>query len=145
MGIETTTIGNLLKNPERKVVKVPGKEDKHITELRMMADVYKRDGNDNLVQDRDKSEPVNVTIWHEKLGEDVFKHFKSGCRVLVLGEQDIQRWQDKDGQNQYQVHVNASMVALVPYRIASIEFAARRSDNTESSSDSESTHAGQPA
>lgn len=144
MGIETTTIGNLLKNPERKIVKT-GKGDQSITELRLMADVYKRDADDNLVQDREKSEPVNVTIWHEKLGEEVFRHFKSGCRVLVLGEQDIQRWTDKDGQNQYQVHVTASMVGLVPYRISCIEFAARRSDAVESGSDTESTRTGQSA
>ena len=144
MGTETTTTGNLLKNPERKIVKT-AKGDQYITELRMMADVYKRDANDNLVQDRDKSEPVKVTIWNEKLGEEVFRHFKSGCRIVVLGEQDIQRWQDKDGQNQFQVHVNAALVALVPYRIALIEFAPRRSDTAESGSESESGYAGQPA
>ncbi len=144
MGIETTTIGNLLTTPERKVVKT-GKGEQPITELRLMADVYKRDANDNLVQDREKSEPVNVTIWNERLGEEVFRHFKKGCRVLVLGEQDVQRWTDKDGQGQFQLHVTASMVALVPYRIASIEFAARRSDSAEPQGEPESADAGQPA
>lgn len=144
MATETTTIGNLLKNPERKIVKT-AKGDQYITELRLMADVYRRDAQDNLVQDREKSEPTNVTIWNEKLGEQVFRHFKSGCRVIVLGEQDIQRWQDKDGQNQFQVHVNAAVVALIPYRIENIEFAARRGDTAESSSEAESGYAGEPA
>lgn len=128
MGIESTVIGNMLTNPERRIVKVRG-EDTTVTEFRVMADVYKRDDNDQLVQDEQKSEPVQVSVWNEKLGEEIARHFKAGCRLIIIGTQTIQTWQ-KDGQNHYQVQINAVAVGLVPYRIDRIEFRQKREAST---------------
>lgn len=129
MGIESTVIGNMLTNPERRIVKVRG-EDVTVTEFRVMADVYKKDDNQNLVQDTQKSEPVQVSVWNERLGEEIARHFKAGCRVVAMGAQTIQTWQ-KEGQNEYQVHLNANIVALVPYRIERIEFRPKQSRDAE--------------
>lgn len=124
MGIESTVIGNMLSKPERRIVKVKG-EDRTVTEFRMMADAYKRDANDQLVQDDQKSEPVQVSVWNERLGAEIDRLFKTGCRVIAIGTQTIQSW-EKEGQKQYQVHLSAETVGLIPYRIDAIEFRAKR-------------------
>jgi hypothetical protein len=129
MGMHSQIIGNLLTKPELKTVKVknpkPGQSaQRQICELRVMADVYKRDGEE-LVQDAEKSEPVNITIWNEKLASDVFTHFEKGARIIAIGDQDVQTW-DKDGIPGYQVHLNADVVGLIPTRIESIKFRPRQ-------------------
>lgn len=128
MGMESRVIGNLLSNPEQRHVDTKDGRVK-ITEIRVMADAYKRDGEGNLVQDDKRTEPVQVTIWNEKLGEEVAKHFRKGCRVVVFGEQDVQTW-EQDGKDRYQVRVSAEVVALIPYRIESIVFREKRSDQS---------------
>jgi single-stranded DNA-binding protein len=124
MGIESIVIGNMLNKAERRIVKVRG-EDATVTEFRVMADVYKRDANDQLVQDDQKSEPVQVAVWNARLGEEIARLFKPGCRLIIQGTQTIQTW-EKDGRDQYQVQVNASNVGLIPYRIEHIEYRQKR-------------------
>lgn len=132
MGIEARVVGNLLTNPEQKMVKVKG-EPKKVTTLRIMADVYRRDENDQLVQDAGKSEPVNITVWNERLGDSIYAHFAKGCRIIAIGEQEIQKW-DTDGVPNYQVHLTADIVGLVPTRIESIQFRAKSQANSEQQS-----------
>lgn len=120
MAIYAEIKGNLLQDPEQRVVQVKG-EGRKITELRVWADVYKKEG-DALVQDEDKSEPVNVTIWQEHLGEDVIRLLSKGMRVVVKGELHIQTWQDKESHsNKHQVHVEAETVALALNRVDAIK------------------------
>ncbi|MFN4267044.1 MAG: hypothetical protein ACK4F8_15000 [Aquabacterium sp.] len=95
-----------------------------------MADVYRRDENDQLVQDESKSEPVNITVWNERLGDSIFAHFSKGCRIIAIGEQEIQKW-ESEGKPNYQVHLTADIVGLVPTRIESIQFRAKSTANTE--------------
>lgn len=129
MGIEARVVGNMLTNPEQKMVSVKG-EQKKLTTFRVMADSYRRDENDNLVQDEKKSEPVNITVWNERLGDSIFNHFVKGCRIIAIGEQEVQTW-EKDGISNYQVHVTADIVGLVPTRIESIKFRAKSQANSE--------------
>ena len=124
MGIESIVIGNMLNKAERRIVKVRG-EDATVTEFRVMADVYKRDANDQLVQDDQKSEPVQVAVWNARLGEEIARLFKPGCRLIIQGTQTIKTW-EKEGRDQYQVQVNASNVGLIPYRIEHIEYRQKR-------------------
>lgn len=128
MGIRSDVIGNLLTNPEQRPVDTKNGTVR-VTELRVMADAYKREG-DKLVQDDERSEPVQITIWNEKLGDEIARHFRKGCRIVAIGDQHIHRWTDKESQEpRYQVQLNADVVALVPYRIDSIAF--REKQRTE--------------
>lgn len=121
MGIRSDVIGNLLANPEQRPVDTKNGTVR-VTELRVMADAYKRDG-DKLVQDEERSEPVQITIWNERLGDEIVRHFRKGCRIVAIGDQHINRWTDKESQEaRYQVQLTADVVALVPYRIDSIVF-----------------------
>jgi single-stranded DNA-binding protein len=130
MGMSTEVVGNLLQNPEQRVVRVKG-EDRKITEVRVFADYYKNDGNGELIQDDDKCVAVEVTIWSEKLGNAVMDHFRKGARVIVTGDQYIQQYVDKDDKARFSVRVDAEMVALVPYRVEEIRFKAKRQEPAE--------------
>lgn len=127
MGMFTEVVGNLLQNPEQRVVRVKG-EDRKITEVRVFADYYKNDAKGDLIQDDDKCVAVEVTIWNEKLGNAVMDHFRKGARVTVKGDQYIQQYVDKDDKARFSVRVDAEMVALVPYRIEEIRFKAKRQE-----------------
>ena len=127
MGMSTEVVGNLLQNPEQRVVRVKG-EDRKITEVRVFADYYKNDAKGELIQDDDKCVAVEVTIWNEKLGNAVMDHFRKGARVIVTGDQYIQQYVDKDDKARFSVRVDAEMVALVPYRIEEIRFKAKRQE-----------------
>jgi len=130
MGMSTEVVGNLLQNPEQRVVRVKG-EDRKITEVRVFADYYKNDAKGELIQDDDKCVAVEVTIWNEKLGNAVMDHFRKGARVIVTGDQYIQQYVDKDDKARFSVRVDAEMVALVPYRIEEIRFKAKRQEPAE--------------
>lgn len=124
MTINAEVKGNLLADPEQKVVQVKG-ESKTITQIRVWSDVYKKEG-DSVVQDEEKSEPINVTIWQEHLGEDVMRLLSKGLRVVVKGEMVIQKWKDKDSQSsRYQVHVDAESVSLAFNRVEQIQMKAK--------------------
>lgn len=124
MTINAEIKGNLLADPEQKVVQVKG-ESKTITQMRVWSDVYKKEG-DSVVQDEEKSEPINVTIWQEHLGEDVMRLLSKGLRVVVKGEMVIQKWKDKDSQSsRYQVHVDAESVSLAFNRVEQVQMKAK--------------------
>ena len=100
MGMFTKVTGNLLQNPEQRMVRVKG-EDRKITDLRVFADYYRRDGNGELVQDDDKCIAVEVTIWNEKLGDAVMEHFRKGARVVVDGEMHVNNYVDKEDTDRF--------------------------------------------
>lgn len=127
MGMFTKVTGNLLQNPEQRMVRVKG-EDRKITDLRVFADYYRRDGNGELVQDDDKCIAVEVTIWNEKLGDAVMEHFRKGARVVVDGEMHVNNYVDKEDTDRFSLRVDAETAALVPYRIEKIVFRAKRQE-----------------
>lgn len=126
MGMSTEVKGNLLQNPEQRVVKVKG-EDRRITELRVFADYYRNGENNELVQDDDKSIAVEVTIWNEKLGAGVMDHFRTGARVVVSGDMHVQQYV-KDERDRFSLKLDAETVALIPYRIDEIRFKPKRQE-----------------
>lgn len=129
MSIYARVEGNLTNNPESKFVMVDG-ENHQIVELCVFQDYSRREGED-WVQDEDKSGPVYVTIWKEKLGEGVLEHFKTGARVVVEGDMHLHRYADKEGVQQASLRVTADSVALLPYRVAQIKFVPRREREAE--------------
>jgi single-strand DNA-binding protein len=132
MGIYADVTGNLLSHPEQRKVTVRG-EDRTITEIRVMADYYKRDADGNLIQDDEKTVPVNITIWHERLGKEVMKHFRTGARVIASGDLTQEEFKSREtGETRHTLHLSAESVALVPYRIDKIEFTSRNRETPDS-------------
>ena len=124
--------GNLLQNPEQRTVKVKG-QDRRITEIRVFSDVYKRDAqDDSLIQDDVKSFPYNVTIWNERLAEEVMKLLRKGARVQVQGQLTVQQWEDEpSGEQRFALHVDADDCTLRLNRIDEIKFKAKRGAPTD--------------
>jgi single-stranded DNA-binding protein len=124
MAILATVEGNLTRDPEMRYVSVSG-EQRPIVEIRVFADVNRQvDGQ--WEQDEERSSGVDVTIWAEKLGAGVLKTFKKGARVLVTGPLHLNQYQDNDGINRASLRMSGEQVALLPYRVEGVTFAARR-------------------
>ncbi|MBU3595100.1 single-stranded DNA-binding protein [Polynucleobacter sp. 86C-FISCH] len=121
MTINAEVKGNLLADPEQKVIQVKG-ENKTITQIRIWSDVYKKDAADGFSQDEEKSMPVNITIWNERLGGEVMHLLGKGMRVNAQGELTIQTWVDKEsGEHKHQAHIDANYVNLALNRIEQIQ------------------------
>jgi single-stranded DNA-binding protein len=130
MAAKVEITGNLLQNPEQRKVQVRG-EDRLITEIRVFADFYKREGGPDgeLVQDNEKSQPYRVTIWHERLGENIMKLLRKGNRVRVEGDLTASIFNSNDHGPLIDstVAVNDSTgVTLVLTRIEEIRFTPKR-------------------
>jgi single-strand DNA-binding protein len=124
MGIWARVEGNLTKNPEGRIVKVDG-ENRQIVEIRVFADVSRLVG-DQWEQDDTKSTGVDVTIWQEKLGQAVLDLYKRGARVVVEGNLHLNEYTDAEGVHHAGLRISADSVALLPYRVEAITFAAKR-------------------
>ena len=136
MAIEGRITGNLLSNPIRKTVNTAGGE-KHITEFRMMSDVWKNVGdNVDPIQDEDKTKPVQVTVWNERLAETCAAIYRKGMRVQVYG--DIYMRENKatealraEGQRDYaDLRCDAQTVALLPNRVEQIVMREKAQDQS---------------
>ncbi len=126
MTINAEVKGNLLADPEQKIVQVKG-ENKTITQIRFWSDVYKKDAADEFSQDEEKSMPVNVTIWSERLGGEVMRLLGKGMRVIAQGELTIQTWVDKEsGEHKHQAHIDANHVSLALNRVEQIQMKSKQ-------------------
>jgi single-stranded DNA-binding protein len=134
MAIEGIVTGNMLTNPAQKAVNTPRGEVR-ITEFRMMSDVWKP-GKDNEepVQDESKTEPVQVTIWNERLGDAIAHNLRKGMRVDVTGSIYLSRTSltDEDraaGKKEYaDMRCDASDVALKLNRVESVAMRQRATE-----------------
>lgn len=124
MAIRAELEGNLTRDPESKFVTVDG-ERRQIVTLRVFSDVSRRAG-DGWEQDDERSCGVDVTIWGERLGQDVLKHFRKGARVLILGQLHLNEYTDGDGAHHAGLRMAAESIGLQPYRIESLSFVPAR-------------------
>jgi single-stranded DNA-binding protein len=152
MAIEAKVTGNVLESPTQRMVTVNG-EQARITEVRVMSDVYRRQG-DGLVQDDAKSSPVGITIWNENVGNRVMKVCRTGIRVVVSGELHLDRWEPNAEQvaagkkSGAEMRMTANEVTLALNRIESIVMQAprqERGDSTNGSSGNSGTGASAPS
>ena len=138
MAIKADVSGNLLEQPTQRMV-TTGRGQIRITEFRMMADYWKSGPNDTLVQDDDKSSPVQVTIWSDHLGDRVMKLIKKGMRVEASGELYLHSFvpsdQDrssaaasgKELKDFHGMRLSAEKVSLALNRVEAITMQPRRS------------------
>lgn len=121
--------GNLLQNPEQRWVPVAN-DQKLITEIRIMENVYRRVG-DELVEDKEKSRPVRITIWGESLGKRCMDLLRKGMRVRVDGELTVHPWTDNEGKAQFDLQVSAEDVNLSLNRVEGISMRQRNAAQQE--------------
>lgn len=133
MSIEAVVTGNLLEDPSQRMVATK-EGDVRITELRIMSDEYKREGQD-LVQDDSKTSPVGLTIWNERLGDAVMKLMKKGMRVDASCDLHLHRWSPDEAQLAAgkkpvnELRGTAHRVALALNRIEKVTMRERNSDS----------------
>ena len=133
MAIRAVITGNILTNPSTKVVNLPKGEVK-VTEFRMMSDVWKNGGVDGkeLVQDDDKTKPVHVTVWNERLGALVANTLRKGMRVETTGDLYLQETKASDadrgnGKQDYaDLRCAADNVSLQLNRVEAVQMRERQ-------------------
>jgi single-stranded DNA-binding protein len=131
MSIQSIVRGNLTRDPEAREIKVGG-ELRRVVDIRIFSDEYRREG-DQLVQDDERCVGVDVTIWVERLGEQVLTHLRKGSRVEATGPMHLHRYKDREtGESRAGLQMNADSVTLVLSRIESIAFTpSRRSQDAD--------------
>ncbi|WP_194945220.1 single-stranded DNA-binding protein [Limnohabitans sp. DM1] len=140
MATESILTGNLLADPAVKQIKVRG-EDRVICEMRIMSDVWREDHEGNLVQDPDKSQPAQITVWNERLAEGCGNLLRKGMRVVVMGQSypHIYRVSDADRaqgkSDSFEIRVDATSVSLALNRVEQIVMKARRTQEQAGNSD----------
>lgn len=133
MAIEAVITGNMLENPSQRVV--PGaRGETTVTSFRMMSDVWKETADGALVQDQQKSKPVAITIWNERLGNEVMRLFRAGMRVLVSGDLHLNDWLPTEAQvatgskAQHELRCVAYRVSLMSNRVEAVTMRAKRAN-----------------
>jgi single-strand DNA-binding protein len=129
MGIHAKLIGNILAAPTMKTVTVRS-EDRRIAELRVMSAFYRRT-DDGLEQVDDKTFPVDVTIWSEKLADMVLKHIKTGASVVIEGDLFVAPWIGNNNEPQSGVRIDAESLSLNLNRVDEVVYRARQPRENE--------------
>ena len=73
---------------------------------------------------------ANVEWWH-KDAEHYSQLFQKGMRVIVSGRAVMDRW-EKDGEENAALKIQASRVAIMPHRIASVTLTPSQSQGNTS-------------
>lgn len=125
MAIEATLNGNLLTAPVTKMA--PTKDgQKPVVELRVMAAYYREESGDGgqtrYIQDDKKTFPVQVSIWNERLGEQVMKLCKTGASVTCTGTLFASPYADGNGQPQAGLNLSANSVKLGLSRVEDVTY-----------------------
>lgn len=116
--------GNLLRDPERKVVKI-GNEDRTIAELTVMSNFSRKNPKTGEWEQVDeKSFPVQVTVWQEWLVGQVGL-LKKGAGIIAKGTMTIYPSTDEQGRAYANVKCDADEVHLTLGRVESVHYKAK--------------------
>ena len=143
MGIHAELVGNVLSSPTMKQVNTPS-GPKRIVELRVMSAAYRRLDDGSVEQNDEKTFPVDVTVWLERLAERVMQHVKTGASVVVRGDLTVNPWTTRDQEPHAGVHIDADAVALNLVRVEQVIYRARQRREAETSSESPINEAAGP-
>jgi single-strand DNA-binding protein len=131
MATQSTARGNILVDPELKLVNVRG-EQRQICEFRIMSDFWVENAAGEREQDATRTHPVQVTVWGESLAKQCFEVLRKGMRVEVKGNTHphIYRFSDAEragGKNDiYELRMAAEDVTLCLNRVAAIQMRQRQ-------------------
>ncbi len=143
--IEAVVRGNLLSNPTQRMVPTK-KGDLKITEVVMMNAILRKDG-DVLVEDTEKSHPVQITFWNEKQGDEIMAVFRSGMHVQAsLENAYVSNWVPNDVQAAkgskptLDLRGDGVVLALLPRRVESVQMRARKNTGVNADVPATGTH-----
>lgn len=92
-------VGRLCADPEIRDVGT----DKKVCEFRIAV---------NRTFKRDEADFFNIITWN-KQAEIAHKYLNKGSQVGVYGRVEIQKWQDKEGNNRYTTNIIANDLDLL--------------------------------
>ncbi|MFP3562947.1 single-stranded DNA-binding protein [Paraburkholderia sp. SIMBA_030] len=125
MGIYAELVGNVLAVPTMKQVTTAGGA-RRIVELRVMSASYRRLEDGTLKQREERTFPVDVTIWNERLTERVLQHVRTGASVVVRGDFYVSPWVNRDNEADAGAHIDAESISLNLVRIDQVVYRPRQ-------------------
>ncbi|REE18599.1 single-strand DNA-binding protein [Paraburkholderia sp. BL23I1N1] len=130
MGIYAELVGNVLVSPTMKQVNTAS-GTRRIVELRVMSASYRRLEDGTLEQREERTFPVDVTIWNERLTERVLQHIRTGASVVVRGDFYVSPWVTRDNEADAGAHIDAESISLNLVRIDQVVYRARQTREAE--------------
>lgn len=125
-----TTVGNWEGNigsaPEFKEFPNGNKDPRRMLRINVYFDNSIPDGKGGF-EDRGGFW-ANVEWWH-KDAEHYARLFQKGMRVIIIGRAVMDRW-EKDGEENAALKVQASRIAILPHRIASVSLSPSQAQST---------------
>lgn len=119
--------GNVGNVPDLRTVmtnRAGVQQQAQVLELRVIFDAYKKDAQDEWVQDDAASFWKTVVLWNER-AERAFRLLKKGVRVHVVGQIKGEKWADKaTGEEKTSDYVLAEEVFVSLARVESIAWRA---------------------
>lgn len=137
MGISARLTGNVLATPTLKHVRT-AKGDQPLVQFRVMSAYYRKTDDGKFEQNDDKTFPVDVTVWNERLHDGILKHIKTGASVTVIGDVFVNPWITDSQSAEAGVQLSAEQVSLNLARVEQVVYRERRR-NEERSGDTESS------
>ncbi|WP_395065425.1 single-stranded DNA-binding protein [Paraburkholderia silvatlantica] len=125
MGLYAELIGNVLASPTMKQVNTAGGA-RRIVEMRVMSASYRRLEDGTLKQRDERTFPVDVTIWNERLTERVLQHIRTGASVVVRGDFYVSPWITRENEVDAGAHMDAESISLNLVRIDQVVYRARQ-------------------
>lgn len=129
MGITARLVGNVLTAPTLKRIKTV-KGDQPIVELRVMSASYRKTDDGRYEQIDERTFPVDVTVWNERLHEPILKLIKTGASVTITGDLHVNPWIAENQEAQAGVQINADSVSLNLARVEEVVYRERRRQDT---------------
>lgn len=133
MAMKSEVTGNVLTAPVLKTVKVAGK-DQTICEIRIMSATLKREADGSYAEVKDKTFPVQGTLWNEKRAKRVFDHVKVGAEVTLTGATYFDAWKDDKGEPHAEVRMDVDTLSLGLIRVDAVKY-REKSARDESDTD----------
>ncbi|MGE6193745.1 single-stranded DNA-binding protein [Stutzerimonas stutzeri] len=119
--------GNLGADPEFKLVRVSGKEERALLQCSVYFDnpIPKNEG----FEDRGGFW-ARVEWWHQN-AEQFCALYKKGMRVHVQGTLQMEPFEDNEGEDRLSIKVRADRIAILPYRVESVVMGPARNRQRE--------------
>ncbi|TAL87328.1 MAG: single-stranded DNA-binding protein [Rhodanobacter sp.] len=137
MGMSARLTGNVLATPTLKHVQT-AKGDQPLVQFRVMSAYYRKTDDGKFEQNDDKTFPVDVTVWNERLHDGILKHIKTGASVTITGDVYVNPWVTDAGTAEAGVQISAEQVSLNLARVEQVVYRERRR-NEERAGDAEAS------
>ena len=103
-------IGNLGADPEIRTFNNGGK----VANLRIATSEQWKDRQTG--ERKEKTEWHTITVWSEGLVKVVEQYVRKGAKLMVQGQLQTRKWQDKEGKDQYTTEIVANEMQMLDSR-----------------------------